>query len=96
MKDNDQEIEVDPHEPAELDGNPALEPEVLDDDEPALEEGRNLPVVATGDALARLDPLTSYLNEIRQYPELAEEEEHQLAMRIVRGLPVDDEMQCFA
>lgn len=80
MKDNDQEIEVDPNEPAELDGNPALEPEVLDDDEPDLKEDRNLPVVATGDALAPLDPLTSYLNEIRQYPELSEKEEHQLAI----------------
>jgi RNA polymerase sigma-32 factor len=66
-----------------------LEPEVLDDDsEDGLhgenheqeEENRSLPVLRGSDALAPLDPLTAYLNEIRQYGELSEEEEKELAL----------------
>ncbi|MDH5763362.1 MAG: RNA polymerase factor sigma-32 [Nitrospinota bacterium] len=62
-----------------------LEPEVLDDEtddenhEPE-EEYRPLPVLRGSDALAPLDPLTAYINEIRQYAELSEEEEKELAM----------------
>ena len=62
-----------------------LEPEVLDEDEPDdradEENARPLPVLKGSEALAPLDPLTAYINEIRQYAELTEEEEHELALR---------------
>ena len=67
----------------EADGDehhPPLEPEVLDDDSGEAEDIRPLPVVRGSDALAPLDPLTAYLNEIRQYPELSAEEEKELAL----------------
>ncbi len=65
-----------------------LEPEVLDDDldlddenpEEKEKENRSLPVLRGSDALAPLDPLTAYLNEIRQYAELSEEEEKELML----------------
>lgn len=57
-----------------------LKPEVLDDDSGEAEDIRPLPVVRGSDALAPLDPLTAYLNEIRQYPELSAEEEKELAL----------------
>jgi RNA polymerase sigma-32 factor len=62
---------------------PPLEPEVLDDgsdDSGEAADTRPLPVLRESDALAPLDPLTAYLNEIRQYPELSEEEEKELAL----------------
>jgi RNA polymerase sigma-32 factor len=66
-----------------------LDPEVLDDDldidadgeKPEEEENRSLPVLRGSDSLAPLDPLAAYLNEIRQYAELSEEEEKELALR---------------
>ncbi len=71
--------------PEDGDGkNLPLEPEVLDDDSDeneAEEAARPLPVLRGSDALAPLDPLTAYLNEIRHYAELSEEEEHELALR---------------
>jgi len=49
------------------------------------QEGRGkkslLPVVRKGKSLERLDPLTSYLQEIRQYAGLSEEEERALAIK---------------
>ena len=62
-----------------------LEPEVMDDDlddeSPEEEDDqRPLPVLRGSDALAPLDPLTAYINEIRQYTELSEEEEKELAL----------------
>ena len=58
-----------------------LEPEVLDDDlEKKEEDKRPLPVLRGSDSLAPLDPLTAYINEIRQYAELSEEEEKELAL----------------
>ncbi len=60
--------------------HPPLEPEVLDDDSGEAEDTRPLPVVRGSDALAPLDPLTAYINEIRQYPELSAEEEKELAL----------------
>ena len=65
-----------------------LEPEVLEDDldlddenhEEKEKENRSLPVLRGSDALAPLDPLTAYLNEIRQYAELSEEEEKELML----------------
>ncbi len=73
----------------------SLDPEVLDlqdeletgasgdsDQEPeGRPSGRNLPVPRTSGSLARLDPLTAYLNEIRSYDDLTEEEEHELAVQ---------------
>ncbi len=61
-----------------------LDPEVVDDDldeendEPEEEEPRPLPVLRGSEALAPLDPLAAYINEVRQYPELTEEEEQDL------------------
>ena len=58
-----------------------LEPEVLDDDlEEKEKDQRSLPVLRGSDSLAPLDPLTAYINEIRQYAELSEEEEKELAL----------------
>jgi len=45
------------------------------------EENRLLPVVRGDEPLARLDPLTAYLQEIRQYQQLSEKEEHALAVK---------------
>lgn len=56
--------------------NLPLEPEVMDDDSDeteAEEAARPLPVLRGSDALAPLDPLTAYLNEIRNYAALSEE-----------------------
>ncbi len=41
----------------------------------------NLPVTLTEHALTSNDPLITYLNEIRKYPLLSREEEHELAVR---------------
>ncbi len=62
-----------------------LEPEVLgddleDEDLDKVEEDRPLPVLRGSDSLAPLDPLTAYINEIRQYDELSEEEEKELML----------------
>ena len=73
--------ETDDLTPADGDEQPPpLEPEVLDDDPGKAEDIRPLPVVRGSDALAPLDPLTAYLNEIRQYPELSAEEEKELTL----------------
>jgi RNA polymerase sigma-32 factor len=45
------------------------------------EENSLLPVVRGDESLARLDPLTGYLREIRQYEGLSEDEEHALAVK---------------
>jgi RNA polymerase sigma-32 factor len=66
-----------PLDPAEVDVA-ALEsalPAALD---PASPE---VPVVASGNALVRQDSLSAYLAEIRRYPVLSREEEHELAVR---------------
>ncbi|HDI61057.1 MAG TPA: sigma-70 family RNA polymerase sigma factor [Desulfobacteraceae bacterium] len=46
------------------------------------DEQTNLPVEAPGKSLVRLDPLQRYLAEIRRYPLLSREEEHELAVRV--------------
>lgn len=67
---------------------PVLEPEILEDDEDPEsgdadgdpeDPSRQLPVLSKGTSVARVDPLTAYINELRQYPELSEEEEHEIA-----------------
>ncbi|MFQ5483683.1 MAG: sigma factor, partial [Nitrospinaceae bacterium] len=58
------------------------EPEVLDPEEPDAGDSLPapaLPVPSTDKSLAPLDPMAAYLNEIRQYGEMSEEEEQQLA-----------------
>ncbi|QPJ61401.1 MAG: sigma-70 family RNA polymerase sigma factor [Candidatus Nitronauta litoralis] len=81
-------------EEGDIEENP-LDPEVLDlNDELGNEDpedtgekpddgasGRNLPIPRPSGSLARLDPLAAYLNEIRSYKDLTEEEEHELAVK---------------
>jgi RNA polymerase sigma-32 factor len=47
-----------------------------------LENQSRLPAEAPGKSLVRLDPLQRYLAEIRRYPLLTREEEHELAVRV--------------
>ena len=47
-----------------------------------LEKQARLPVEAPSKSLVRLDPLQRYLAEIRRYPLLTREEEHDLAVRV--------------
>jgi len=66
------------------------EAEIIDPDEIEVldpvkkEEGHSslLPAVAQDSSVARIDPLTAYLNEIRQYEGLTEEEERELAIKL--------------
>jgi len=44
-----------------------------------------LPAVAQDSSVARIDPLTAYLNEIRQYENLTENEEHELAIKLQKS-----------
>jgi len=60
-----------------------LEPEILPPEEEDAPGLRPLPQVRESASLARLDPLTAYLNEIRQYPELTEAEEQEMARHYV-------------
>jgi RNA polymerase sigma-32 factor len=77
-------------EPGEvLDAEPSAA-ELVDEDAPV---DLDLPVADDGEdehaplapvaprSLARLDPLTAYINDIRRYPLLSREEEHELAVR---------------
>ena len=47
------------------------------------------PLTARSRALITTDPLTQYVNEIRRYPLLSREEEHELAVRYVNTRDVD-------
>ena len=44
-----------------------------------------LPAVAQDSSVARIDPLTAYLNEIRQYENLTENEEQELAIKLQKS-----------
>ncbi len=44
-----------------------------------------LPVLREDSSLARLDPLSTYLSEIRKYDKLSEEEERELAIKLREG-----------
>jgi RNA polymerase sigma-32 factor len=70
------EFEVD------IDSAPDLEPEVRsnDDDESSEDTERLLPVVRSKRSVGPLDSLSSYLNQVRQYQALSEDEERQLAI----------------
>lgn len=48
---------------------------------PLLADSPNLPVVHEPGALTSQDPLIAYLTEVRRYPLLSPEEEHELAIR---------------
>ena len=72
MNDNSTEndtskIEVEIVDPDEI---TPLEPKELE------QEPSSLPAVTQDTSIARIDPLTAYLNEIRQYENLTEKEEH--------------------
>jgi len=67
-----------------------IEAEIIDSDEiEALDPVRTgeddhssmIPALAPDTSIARVDPLTAYLNEIRRYEGLSEEEEHEFAVR---------------
>lgn len=69
----------------ELTEQEILEPEIVSDDESISEELTLLPaLVSSSTSVARLDPLTAYLNELRQYSELSPEEEHRLAVKFAK------------
>ena len=56
--------------------------ELLDPTEKEQDHSSLLPAVAQDTSVARIDPLTAYLNEIRQYEGLTEEEERELAIQL--------------
>ena len=56
--------------------------EVLDPVEKGGDHSSLLPTVAQDTSVARIDPLTAYLNEIRQYENLTEDEERELAIKL--------------
>ncbi|MBT6600798.1 MAG: RNA polymerase factor sigma-32 [Nitrospina sp.] len=68
-----------------------IEAEIVDSDEVEEIELKEvdqeystlLPVVAQDSSVARVDPLTAYLNEIRQYENLTENEEQELAIKLL-------------
>jgi RNA polymerase sigma-32 factor len=84
-----------PEELAGEDGKTNLDvPEV--DDVVADDDGDGEPLVAVdkalaprGRSLARMDPLQLYINEIRRYPLLSREEEHELAVKYAQTGDLD-------
>lgn len=78
-EDDGEERDEDLHELGDAD-SPSLEPDIVDD-ESEDEDERHLPMISGSSALAPLDPLAAYLQEIRQYSELSPEEEHELALK---------------
>ena len=70
---------------AEIPEAEALDPEVMpdDQDDPRPEALQPVPAPAPSKktSVARLDPLTAYLNELKQYSELSRKEEHRLAVK---------------
>jgi RNA polymerase sigma-32 factor len=67
---------------AELVDEPAASDLELPDDEgePAALE----PVSKSSRSIARVDPLTAYINDIRRYPLLSREDEHELAVKFLQ------------
>ena len=59
--------------------------EELDLKELDQEHSSLLPAVAQDSSVARIDPLTAYLNEIRQYENLTENEEQELAIKLQKS-----------
>lgn len=75
--------ETDGPENEELTEAEVLEPEIVSDDEPLPQDLAPVPV-SSSTSVARLDPLTAYLNELRPYSELSLEEEHRLAVKYLK------------
>ena len=74
MHDDVEQVEADVIDPDEI--------EVLDPLENDGGHSSLLPAVAQDTGVARIDPLTAYLNEIRQYENLTEDEERELAIKL--------------
>ena len=75
LKPNDtEEVETEIIDPDEIE---ALDPVRTDEDD----HSPMVPALAPDTSIARVDPLTAYLNEIRRYEGLSEEEEHEFAVR---------------
>ena len=74
MQDNIDKIEEDAVDSDEIE---VLDPVEVEEDHSSL-----LPAVVQDTTVARIDPLTAYLNEIRQYEDLSEEEELDLAIKL--------------
>jgi RNA polymerase sigma-32 factor len=75
LKPNDtKEIEAEIIDPDEIE---ALDPVRTDEDD----HSSRTPALEPDTSIARVDSLTAYLNEIRRYEGLSEEEEHELAVR---------------
>ena len=95
MMSKDQKIEIlddeDIIEPdfEEISEDEVLDPEVIEDDQLNIEN--DLPTINLQPAssakennktsVAKLDPLTAYLNELKQYSEISRKEEHRLALK---------------
>ncbi len=75
--------ETDGPESEDLTEAEVLEPEIVSDEEPLPQNLAPVPVSSSA-AVARLDPLTAYLNELRPYSELSLEEEHRLAVKYLK------------
>jgi len=84
------DVDVEPGEPAETEladeavpADDALD-KISDDDEAPVDDAHGLvPEPRTGRSLARLDPLQLYIQDIRRYPLLSREDEHELAKKFV-------------
>ena len=70
-QDNTDKIEAEVADPDEI--------EPLDPSELNQEHSSLLPAVTQDSSIARIDPLTAYINEIRQYENLTENEEKELS-----------------
>jgi RNA polymerase sigma-32 factor len=86
----DEPVDVEPGEPEpteladeEAPGDLDLATLHDDDDEAPVREAALVKAPASSRSLQRLDPLQLYINDIRRYPLLTREEEHDLATRYV-------------
>ncbi|MDP7556635.1 MAG: sigma-70 family RNA polymerase sigma factor, partial [Nitrospinaceae bacterium] len=74
-QDDVEEIEAEVVDPDEIE---LLDPVKVAEDHPSL-----LPTVTNDTSVVRVDPLTAYLNEVRRYEGLTEEEERELAVKLM-------------
>ena len=89
LVDGDEPVDVEPAEPdaaeladEEVPSDDALPPITDgDDDDAPVEPAHALVPEPKGRSLARLDPLQLYIQDIRRYPLLSREEEHELAVK---------------
>ena len=77
MNDNSRQDDTDKIEAEIVDPDEILETKELDREHSSL-----LPAVTQDSSVARVDTLTAYLNEIRQYENLTENEEQELAIKL--------------